>query len=143
MKKIMILLAMLALTIGLVGAPAQAAPTASVVAVDSVTGQVTEMMRQQSCPNNQVCFYGCLLSGSCGYWFTIASTKTSCTNIYAKHVDIQSVRNETGYNFRVWHNSSCSNVGSPPTSVLYAESDGNMNTEWKFDGIGSAQRLLT
>lgn len=120
-------------------APAHAeAPSVATV----VDGQLTVMQRQQSCPNNQVCFYGCPLSGSCGYWFTIASTKTSCTNIYTKRVDIQSVRNETGYNFKVWHNSSCTN-GPSATSVLYAERDGNMNSEWTFDGIGSAQRLLS
>lgn len=107
-----------------------------------VGGRLTMLQRQQSCPTNQICFYGCPLSGTCGYWFTIPSTRTSCTNIYTKRVDIQSVRNQTGYNFKVWHNSTCTNsVGN--TSVLYAHSSGNMNTEWRLDGIGSAQRLLS
>jgi hypothetical protein len=50
------------------------------------------------------------------------------------------VKNETPYDYRVFHNSVCTTGGE--TSVFYAETDGNMNSTWDDDAVGSIRRLL-
>lgn len=93
-----------------------------------------------ACPNNYVCTYQVYLAFAGSIETKWASTKTSCNKIYPHRT--WSVKNETGYDYRVWHNSTCSSAAGGATSVFYAETDGNMNSDWVDDQVGSIQRLL-
>jgi hypothetical protein len=90
-----------------------------------------------ACPSNTVCMYQCNLSQSCGSVYNVPSTYTSCANIWAAHISILSVKNNTGYRFKVYKNSICSGT---PGAYFYAHTNGDMNWEWSGDAIASIQR---
>lgn len=119
-----------------VAAAPASAPITSTVEAESLAVKQVAAMRVASCPNNRLCFYPCPLSSGCSYSYSVASTTTSCVNIFAKNLAIYAVKNETSYRFKVYHSSNCGTVGS----YFYPESDGDMNYEWAEDGIGSVKR---
>lgn len=111
----------------------------------TLVGPATPAQANASCPNNRLCFYQCYLAFACSVDRSIASTTTSCVKTYSSTnpAHFYSVKNETAYTYRVWHNSICSNANGAVSSVLHAETDGNMNSDWDADAIGSVQRLLS
>lgn len=95
----------------------------------------TAAQANSACPSSNICAYPCYLSGSCTMNHINWASQTSCINVGVDS-NIYSVKNNTPYRYRVYHDTTCSYVGS----YFYAYTSGNMNWEWAGDGIGSYRR---
>jgi len=90
------------------------------------------------CPNDYICTYELYLAFAAPIENKWHRNNTACLKVYPDRT--YSVKNETPYDYRVYHNSVCSNTSE--TSVLYAETDGNMNSDWNERQLNSMRRLL-
>lgn len=91
-----------------------------------------------ACPDDNICTYEVYLAFAGGIVNKWHRNTTTCLKVYPDRT--YSVKNETPYDYRAFHNSVCSYTSD--TSVLYAETDGNMNSSWNDDQLGSIRRLL-
>lgn len=91
-----------------------------------------------ACPNDYICTYQVYLAFAGSIENKWHRNNTACLKVYPDRT--YSVKNETPYDYRVFHNSVCTTGGE--TSVFYAETDGNMNSTWDDDAVGSIRRLL-
>lgn len=90
------------------------------------------------CPNDYICTYEIYLAFAGNPVIKKHRNVTSCVRVLPERT--YSVKNETPYDYRVFRNTQCTTGGW--TSIWYAETDGNMNTDWNDDQVASFQRLL-
>lgn len=111
---------------------------ATAVATLGAQSTLTPAQAVTACPNDYICTYQVYLAFAGSIENKWHRNTTTCLKVYPDRT--YSVKNETPYDYRAFHNSVCSTGGE--TSVLYAETDGNMNSNWDDDQLGSIRRLL-
>lgn len=91
-----------------------------------------------ACPNDYICTYQVYLAFAGSIENKWHRNTTTCLKVYPDRT--YSIKNETPYQYRAYKNSVCSTGGE--TATIYAETDGNMNSNWDGTQLASMRRLL-
>lgn len=87
-----------------------------------------------SCTSGYICGFPCVSSGSCGSYYRVSQTTglNVYQDLYLNAGDyIYSVHNNTGKQWRVYHYDLAHGGCGSNSSLIYANTRGNMNEEWK------------
>lgn len=130
------LVAMLGLLVGQPGSVSVAEKPSGNPAVEVIHLLTPQRAEAVSCASGNICGFPCSATAACGYYYRVS--QTIGLNVYTDlHLnpgdDILSVHNaSTTHQFRVYHYDLFHGSCGSASSLVYANTKGNMNTEWRL-----------
>lgn len=87
------------------------------------------------CASGYICGFPCSATAACGFYYQVSQTVG--LNVYISlHLNagdsIYSIHNNNGHQWRVYHYDLFHGSCGSASSLVYANTKGNMNTEWQL-----------
>jgi hypothetical protein len=102
--------------------------------------QVIHLMTPQraeavACASGYICGFPCSATSACGFYYQVSQT-VALNQPISLHLnsgdDIYSVHNNNGHQWRVYHYDLFHGGCGSASALIYANTKGNMNTEWRL-----------